>query len=365
MALRKKGIFFTLISLFIVAILVLVASSQSTVTLKDEVPITQTAVSIGNNYIKNLDEVYLSRTLKVVSYRALRTLIWYMNSTPPQGFLKDKGDFDKKFAELVVNGTIDGAPVVVNGQNFMLNYNLTKRLADIENISMRVYNLNTTFNKDYSSINYSVIAFQSADTRSLQVAVNVTLNYTVNATLAYWQRVVVIQAQTPIYQLDDPLYALNWTTKLPLPASPMAFTNKILMTSTSIFNVTTLWQFINSSQYRYSARAPSFLSRFYNDYTASQCCGMESAVNPALINNNLYDEGRPWPEKKSYIDWCYFGPQPRCKLGSRLWNITGVSNYTPGGYNNAFILDTDSAILYNVSDWINTTYCEPDKTCYP
>jgi hypothetical protein len=353
---RKKGIFFTLISVFIVAILVFISSSQSSVTLKDEVPVTQTAVSIGNNYIKSLDEIYLSRTLEAISYRALKTIIWYMNYTT-QDFLADKGDFDSKFAELVVNGTIDRNPVIVNGQNIMLGYNLTKRLADIENISMNTYNINTTFNKDYGSLNFSVMAFQSADTGSRNVAVNVTLNYTVNTSLAYWSRIAVIQVQTPISLLDDPLYAVT-----SVKADPeKAFTNKIMWANASRFNVTVFRRFINASAYIYSARAPGFLSRFYGDYTSSECCGLESAVNPAVINDNMYDGSGSHP-MKSFIDWCYFGTETRCRSGA-LWNITGVSNYTAGGYNNAFILDTDSATLYNISNWMNTTYCLQEKPC--
>lgn len=362
MALRKKGIFFTLISLFIVAILLLVASSQSAVTLRDEVPVTQTAVSIGNNYIQSLDEIYLSRTLAAASYRALKTLIVYMNSTG--NFLIDQTDFNAKFAELVVNGTIDHDPVLdYAGQNIMLDYNLTQRLVDIENISAKVYNINTTFNKDYSSINSSVIAYQSVDTGSRYIFVNVTLNYTVNISLAYWSRVAVIQALTPISELDDPLYTLSWTKVLPLPTPDKAFTNKFYWSTTPIFNISIFNQLINRSEYIYSRRAPNFISRFYDDYTPSDCCGLESAVNPAIINDNLYDSSSDHP-MKSFLDWCYFGPEPRCQVGSELWNITGVSNYTLGGYNNAFILDTDSTIIYNISDWRNTTYCpSPDLPC--
>ncbi|MDP7244467.1 MAG: hypothetical protein QF568_03920, partial [Flavobacteriales bacterium] len=51
-------------------------------------------------------------------------------------------------------------------------------------------------------------------------------------------------------------------------------------------------------------QAPSFLMRFYNDISASSCCGIESLVNPnnpSISNKDV-----------SYVDYLYWSSVENC-----------------------------------------------------
>jgi hypothetical protein len=361
---NKRGIFFTMISVFVVSILLVLVSSQSFVTLKDEIPVTKTRVQIANSYVNNLEDVYLSRVIRSSGYRALYALTVYMNWTL-NDFLFDKYDMENYFREILINGTVDGSPVTLQGVELMKDYNLTFRLLQIENVSFDVYNINTTFDKDYGRLNASTVLFQSNDTGPWNVGVNITFNYTVNATVASWNKIKTIPVKVPIQGLDDPFYFVN---ALMDGRPETQYTNKILQTNIKQWNATRLREFVNKSAYRHSEYAPNFLMRLYNNNTNSSCCGIESSINPALLQINTINRDDS-SLQKSYTDWCFYGlrcpPDPPIEgsIGGSFWNITGVTNYTIGGYNYAFKLDTTSVLRYNVTDWANNTYCDPAIPC--
>ena len=111
--------------------------------------------------------------------------------------------------------------------------------------------------------------------------------------------------------------------------------------------------------------------RFSNNLSNQSCCGIESAINPALVDLHAIPPEDPLLQK-SFIDWCFYGdrcpPDPIIggSLGGSYWNITSITNYTDGGPGYAFKIDTLHAEFYNVTDWINHTHCPtPSEECVP
>ncbi|MBN2454177.1 thrombospondin type 3 repeat-containing protein [Candidatus Woesearchaeota archaeon] len=95
--------------------------------------------------------------------------------------------------------------------------------------------------------------------------------------------------------------------------------------------------------------------RFYNDISPSPelCCGIESVIDPAVLDIDFYSVYTSPQLEKSYIDWCFFSTACPPDQPGQLWNITDVTNYTVGGYCNAFKLHSEAAgpAWYNVSSF--------------
>jgi hypothetical protein len=87
--------------------------------------------------------------------------------------------------------------------------------------------------------------------------------------------------------------------------------------------------------------------RFYDDISASSCCGIESLVNP----NNDVITGKD----VSYVDYKYWSTTGNCNDPSySIYSVTGISN---NGFLN-FKLDFDHVAKYNL-------LADAEKICPP
>ncbi len=180
--LGKKGIIFTLISILVVTLLVVTFSSQSYVTLKDRVPVTNSRFTIANNYVIDLKESYLERALYVNSIRSLFALVMRVNQS---GYFSNYDELNTMFKEVLVSGTINGVNAdEALGMEIFGKNNFIERLASIENASYSLLRINTSFDKRFDSL--GVIVFQSNQTGPWRIGVNLTINFTVDAGLFAW-----------------------------------------------------------------------------------------------------------------------------------------------------------------------------------
>ncbi|MBU3941520.1 MAG: hypothetical protein KKF74_01260 [Nanoarchaeota archaeon] len=322
---NKKGVFFTFMAILVVSVLVLSFSSDVYVTSKNKIPILKSRVKTADNYLRNLETSYLKTSLYTSSYNALKSIILYINQTD---FLADENDLNSKFEEILLNGSI-------NGENIKTKYNINLmeentfiyRLEDIENMSQDVLHITTSFDKD----NINTLIFQSNDTGPWQVGVNLTVNYSVDAGIALWNKTKTISIVISIFGFDDPLYLIN-------PDVPYFHPIKETPFNDTEWNVSTLNEHIANATYRHESNestehSPSYLMRFYNNTSPSLCCGIES-----MINETLSDE-----RYKSYVDYCFWSDE--CEgYGVWLYNITGIT--TPSY---PFKLDAYHVAQYNMT----------------
>jgi hypothetical protein len=75
----KKGIFLTFISIAIIAAAILIFT-PSDVNLKKDLSVVKTRVSNVNEYVLDLENVYLERTLQATGRRTIIALIKYMEA---------------------------------------------------------------------------------------------------------------------------------------------------------------------------------------------------------------------------------------------------------------------------------------------
>jgi len=327
----KKGVFFTFMAILVVSVLVLAFSSDVYVTSKNKIPVIKSRVKTADNYLRNLETSYLETSLYTSSYNALNSIILYI--IHEDDFLGSENDLNAKFKEVLLSGTInDGENISEKyGIDLMEENTFIHRLEDIEKMSQNVLHITTRFDED----NINAIIFQSDNTGPWQVGVNLTMNYSVDADVAVWNKTKTFSMVISIIGFDDPLYLINPSTPYYHPIKETSFND-------TEWNIDTLKIHIANATYRHESNesiehSPNYLMRFYNSASPSLCCGIESMINETVC------EG---VDDKSYVDYCFWSEE--CNIGTdygmKLYNITDISNSTY-----PFKLDSYHVGKYNVT----------------
>ena len=199
-------------------------------------------------------------------------------------------------------------------------------LDEIANASRDYLFINTTFDKRYDLA--SVKVYQNNETGAWRAGVNFSINYTASIDGGLWNRTSIITITYGFIGLDDPLYT---------GSTDGISTNKIKDTNITTWGIGNFTIFMNSKEYVFDERAPSYLQRFWNSTTPSDqsCCGIESIVSADV------DAKKPGPRTRSFVDCHYFGGV--C-ASFAIHNLTGVTNATY-----LFAIDDDRAYTkYNV-----------------
>ena len=335
---NRKGIFFTIIAIILVTVLSVAFVPTEQATFKDRLPAVKSRVSMANDYVKNIRYSYLGEALQTSGRDAMVAMVLYANKTT---YFSDYNAVSNNFTELMLNGTINGKAVedylgsndasysVMRGRTFF------HKLGAIENASRDTLLITTSFKRNLSD--YTVIVYQSNETGPWRIGVNLTTQYFINASLSSWDITQTVSTTFPIEGLLDPVYLINASR----------FNNMIIRTNSTVWNISNVSKLIEDQRYKEDSTAPSFLMRLYYNMSSgsgSACCGIESPVNPNRLNIDKCT-------RKSYIDWCFFGPNcaPDAAGEGKIWNITGITTYTPGGKFYGFKLDTSHAASYNIT----------------
>jgi len=104
MVLKKKGIFFTLLSIMIITILFMLFTSKEYITNIDRMPVIKERITKVDNFVRNLEESYIERTLKYSTYNALRAITLYIENQ--SRFFNTTRDFNCAFETVVMTGTL-------------------------------------------------------------------------------------------------------------------------------------------------------------------------------------------------------------------------------------------------------------------
>ena len=323
----KKGIFFTFIAITIMAVFVLVYTAPANITLEKNTESVKYRIGVVDKYVDELEEQYFETVLRASSYKALLSLIYYINSSGPPQFLPN---FDSAFYEAVVNGSINGIPIdSITGRKIMENNTLSNWTVKINNTAKDTYNVDTSIR-----IN-NVSASQS---KPWAVDVSLNLNFNVQSEVASWKKEnVIIKTSIDIDGFHDPYYIVNTNRQ---------YSPKIKKSSVEFnkWNLTYAREHLRNATYVHwqDSEAPSFLMRFTNTIAASNCCGIESLVDPNKISQP--------DQRESYVDYLFWTHKynSQCPL---LYNITnpqtGKGLWDEFRY---FKLDTDNVVKYNITN---------------
>jgi len=283
---NKKAFFFTLISLLILTIFIVMFSNSQTVLPDTTLYSERAQIEIATSFTRDLREVYLERALRASSYRAMLAIEDYVNTTGPID------DYEYRFQELLLNGTLYGVKAPRLDSYTMPNW--SKRIVTIASDEFRI-DSNISF--------YAVSVYQESPwLLNFAADVNMITNY---SGIVFNMGGSILTNQSLI-GFNDPLFINNRLKR------------QITVDDPGQWNATMITYQILNKTFRHSSMAPNYLMRLENDTHASVCCGMVSLLNGTLGNY-------------SYIDYLYFNKTDWCP--NALFNISDVwDDYRSHGF---------------------------------
>lgn len=312
---NKKGMFFTLIALTIVSILMVVASRSATVVQRGDSSALR--IQAMDSFLSDVENSYLPLAARASAYKAIASSTLYMNATGQ--FLSDPGS---DLGGVMLNGTLGSASIMAN--NTLQNFS-----ARIEGFAADVYGID---------LQMEVHSGSMAQTSPWRIDVAVNVSYVAKADVGNWTREKRIATSIPVEGFLDPQYLVR---------TGGAYQHRIAQAGipATRWNISNLDDFVSSGNYtRFEGSdAPSFLERFKASPAASECCGIESTINPASVS--------PGNQQESYADYQFWAGSVEC---ANLYDISG------GGFSHSFFkLDFSHAFRYNVSAYATALSCTP------
>jgi len=167
-------------------------------------------------------------------------------------------------------------------------------LIDIKNTAEQSLNVETKFN-----------LIRPIDIRVFQITpflinVEADIIFSVQTIegIVSWNRNVTIKTEIPIENLEDPYYLVN---SIPTGVS---YSNKINKSKVNFneWDINKIKTFIRDGEYTHfeESQAPSYIGRFETPLVPSECCSIESYVNPNKLAVAERDKAL------SYLDYKFF-----------------------------------------------------------
>lgn len=314
---NNKGIFFTFISIMIMAIFLLVFTPQADIIVQKDMQAVNARINAVDNYVSDLN-TYFETVLRTSTYKTILSMIFYINSTG--SYLED---FDAAFSEIILTGKINGTPIdSITGKQIMGNDTINGWNGRIARTAKDALNVDT----EISVLNVS--AFQA---KPWEIGSRLSVNFTVRSNVAEWRKIEIITASISIEGLHDPYYLANTNKE---------YANQVKKSTIGIteeWNITKVREHLRNGTYIHldNSNAPSFLMRFTSTISNSSCCGIESLVNPNKIS--------PSNQFESYADYSFWSHEFQNDC-SQIYNITGLWDEF-----RHFKLDFEHVIRYNIT----------------
>jgi hypothetical protein len=311
MAIRKnkKGLFLTFISIAIIAAMISIFAPTD-INLKKDISVVKTRVNNIDNYVFDLEKVYLENTLNAIGRRTIIALIDYMGT---EGIFLT--NFHDDFSQVLLDGTIvhptDGSQPIDNyiDPDIMTGNTFNDKLNEIKTAANNAFNVDTVFNP----INPTDIRVQQSNPWFVNVEMDISLTVTTAEGTAAWSKPVTVITDINVKNFRDPYYLVK---------TGGSYENSIIETKTKFdeWTVEKVKDHIRDGTYVHfqSSNAPNFLSRFVDDVTASSCCGIESLVDDdklPIVQKN---------KKISYVDYLYWDPDYDCDASYTLFKVSSV-----------------------------------------
>lgn len=321
----KKGMFLTFISIAMIAAVIIIFTPSS-VELKKDIPAVKARVSNVNSYVYDLENVYLKDTLQASGRRAIIAIIEYMETN---GFLTN---FENDFKQVILEGTIGDPPETLPLMTDKTFIDLKNEIVDT---AITTFNVDTEF----APIERDEIRVYQARPWFVEVEADVSFIVTTAEGTASWERAVTIKTDISIENFEDPYYIVNTKEN---PGG--IYVNKIRQSPINFdeWDVNKVMDFIDNGDYTHfrDSKAPSFIGRFTNDLTPSECCGIESLVDP----NKLQSLGLDSDRDVSYVDYLFWSTEENCAAPPfNLYRINAIHTDFPG-----FKLNLGTLSRYNL-----------------
>jgi hypothetical protein len=300
---RRKGVFFTIISLTLLGILLFSFTTFYQYRQKDKFSVVETRIESMDKLLLNLEKD-MEKGVYIASFRALIAMEEYIAN---EGSFMD--DLDLRFEELFLNGTLYGNSSFMMENNTFSNW--TQKMQEQAQLMDITFGL---------AVNNITLFQDSAWTVKVMVNSSVSLSDTKG--VAQWVSNKSVTATIDITGFDDPLYAAYTGNAIIKKINRTIYEGDYVTGN----DTTNLELHMNNTLYTEFDRAPSFLMRFENNitYTNSSPYGIESLVNKDEIA--LYHS---CPASTSSVDYLY-------------WDCSSEQGFSVAGMPASFRLDNQS-----------------------
>ncbi len=286
----KKGFFFTMLSLTVLSIFIVVVSWKPAELTGPTLYSDKAKISVVTSFTRDAKEVYMKRVLYVSSRLAMAELNeWVFNNRT------SIDNPELRIRELLTNGTLYSrkAPRMVN----QTVPDWIEKLLDVVGENMRIHANITVHN---------IYVYQ---TEPWKIVIEADTSFYANYSGIYYDFSDPVAINYSVIGEPDPLYAMNGVNR-----SIASYTPKEWNASTTVAH-------IENQTFRYNNWAPGYLMRFQNNSNRSSCCGIESILNSTWIKNI------------SHIDYLYWNNSEQCNgpdaLMGGMWNVTEVWDHDP------------------------------------
>jgi hypothetical protein len=312
MEMRKRGTYFTLMTIAFLVIFLFVLLMPGYRKLGEKMMVIEMRVDSMNNFIKDLERD-IERGLYIASYRTILALEErvIIGGT----FLND---VESSFEESILYGTVNGT-----NSSIMVASTFPEWISRIQKESSK-------FNIEANITLNNVSVYQ---TDPWHVKVNANVNFSISdvSGIASWDRRKDVETSISILEFEDPLYIVNSLGRTTNVINKTSFEGNFTFKVGGEWNVSRLLTHTYNSYYLANPDAPSFLMRFENDLSSSPH-GIESLVNL----KKLGDFGLEIDEEASIVDYHY-------------WDGDNNGDYRVNFTPSWFKLDANHLVIYNVT----------------
>ncbi len=332
---NKKSIFFTIVSISLVSLFLITFMGVSNISFNRPEFLIETEFNILHSYTKELKENFIKDVLIINSINSLEEMLDYVDDN--NGVIDN---FQANFSNLMIDGSIN-----IDGNEINISQNISSYVNDLDNEAKSLFGIksNTTIHSidiiQYEPWKVNILANISINASLLNISYNINdlFNYSISIT-----------------GFRDPVYLRNFN-----------YNHSIKKTKLNKFDtIDDVLRLIEEREYRHIPDSPSFIMRFENKTTNSNCCGIQSFINTTfaqkIINSNPNYNS---PLNFSFVDYYSANRVNSCADAPdsledyEVYNITGISNQSIAiGFN----LDVNFIDLYNISNDVDQEICKID-----
>lgn len=286
---NKKGIFFTLLVIFL---LFLFLVSYSLYSIVQERKAVEKRINSLNNFVFSVEE-NIPRNLYIAGFRTIFLLEKNIAETGTYAT-----NLNSSFEGAFFNGTLySQEQELMNGAKFSDIENLITQQADKINAEVFFYNPKLIITQE--------------DSWHVKLILETDLLIKDKGNLVLWNKTASFSSYVPIQGFEDPLYLINTNGKIVNKINKTIYTEFV-----SGSQVSNLLNHVENSYYIASQTSPSFLDRLQGINSPNEN-GIESLVYlPKLSSQGII------VQDKSAVDYIYFSsdnPQSYHILGMPSW----------------------------------------------
>jgi hypothetical protein len=313
---NKKGIFFTLLTIAILALFLITYSINNAAKQRESL---KDRVETLNTFVFSIQDD-LQRKMYISGYRVLVCFERRISNSNGTVFIDN---VNLRFNEAFFNGSLNGEVQSLmtdsagsGGARFSDLVQDIKGRGNKSNIDIEFYNPTVLMSQD--------------DPWNVKITLLTGLLISDRGGLVEWNKTLSVNSYIPIENFDDPTYYTHTNNDL----SPKFRSNPNFSVSGSAAQIkSNITYQINNQLYINHTTAPSFLDRFEGNLSGYNINGIESFVNVSGIKGTRFSD-------RSTVDYIYFK-----NVGSSSCSVTSVTDWFRLGDNNA----PSNITFYNIA----------------